>query len=222
MSGRAKFSLAIAAVALVAIVTVAAPKVDLGRDEEARPSAAKPPSQEPPAERPARPKPTTTKPPSNPDEVKGNEERALTRPANFRRALGVLERKRRSVEGVFDGLRVAPGRIDTTIETRTRRMHLQVRMDFKIGFATDSEFPNRPDYRRYGLAAGDVDVRAPAQILERIDSIRKGSSAARDLDYVVISRDIVDFRVNVSAYLRTGPDPRAFVQEPGAAFRVIG
>jgi hypothetical protein len=140
----------------------------------------------------------------------------------LRRALAVLERRRQSVEGVFDGLRVAPGRIDTVVETKSRRMNLQVRTDFKIGFESGHEFPNRPDYRRYGLTARDVDVRAPAQILERIDGVRKGASAARDIDYVVIRRDIIDFKVNVSAYLRSGPTPRAFSQEPGEPFRVIG
>jgi hypothetical protein len=225
VSSRAKFSLAIAAAALVAILAVAVPKIDLGGDD-AEPAADTSPAREEsrseqPAE-PEKPKPAKPTPPSSPDEVKGNEERALTRPANFRRALAVLERRRRSVEGVFDGLRVAPGRIDTTVETKSRRMHLQVRTDFKIGFSTDSEFPNRPDYRRYGLTGRDVDVRAPAQILERIDGVRKGGSAARDIDYVVIRRDIIDFKVNVSAYLRSGPAPRAFSQEPGEPFRVIG
>jgi hypothetical protein len=154
--------------------------------------------------------------------VKGNEERSLTRPANFRRALAVLEKRRQAVEGVYDGLRIAPGRIDTTVETKNRRMTLQVRTDFKIGFSTDHEFPNRPDFRRYGLTAKDVDVRSPARILERIDGVRKGASASADIDYVVIRRDIIDFKVNVSAYLRSGPPPQAFSQEPGEPFRVIG
>ena len=219
MSGRAKFSIAIAAIALVAIAAVAAPKIDLGGDDDAQPAVDATP-QEP--ARPETPTPAKPTPPSSPDEVKGSEERALTRPANFRRALAVLERRRQSVEGVFDGLRVAPGRIDTVVETRSRRMSLQVRTDFKIGFSTDHEFPNRPDYRRYGLTAKDVDVRAPVQILERIDGVRKGASAARDVDYVVIRRDIIDFKVNVSAYLRSGPAPRSFSQEPGEPFRVIG
>lgn len=219
MSGRAKFSLAITAIALVAIAAVAVPKIDLGGDDDAQPAADATP-QEP--AKPETPTPARPAPPSSPDEVKGSEERALTRPANFRRALAVLERRRQSVEGVFDGLRVAPGRIDTVVETRSRRMSLQVRTDFKIGFSTDHEFPNRPDYRRYGLTAKDVDVRAPAQILERIDGIRRGASAARDVDYVVIRRDIIDFKVNVSAYLRSGPSPRSFSQEPGEPFRAIG
>ena len=225
MSGRAKFSLAIAAVALVAIAAVAVPKIDLGGDEPEPVADDSPPAQEPEREDPAEPEepePARPTPPSSPDDVKGSEERALTRPANFRRALAVLERRRRSVEGVFDGLRVAPGRIDTVVETRRRRMNLQVRTDFNIGFSTDFQFPNRPDFRRYGLTAKEVDVRAPAQILERIDGVRQGASAARDIDYVVIRRDIIDLEVNVSAYLRSGPAPRSFSQEPGEPFRVIG
>ena len=220
MSGRAKFSLAIGLAALAAILAVAAPKIDLGGDDDSDPvaeTATPPEPEEPEPKTAARPEP-----PSNPDDVKGDEERSLTRPANLRRALAVLERRRVSVEGVFDGLRVAPGRIDTTVETKSRRMTLQVRTNFKIGFSTDSEFPNRPDFRRYGLTAEDVDVRAPARILERIDGVRKGGSASRDIDYVVIRRDIIDFKVNVSAYLRGGPPPQSFSQEPGESFRVIG
>ena len=225
MTGRTKFSLAIAAVGVLAIVAVAAPKLGDDSDEPAeRPpqaeEAEKP--EKPEKEKPEEPERSRPDPPANPDDVKGNEERALTRPANFRQALAVLDRRRRAVEGVFDGLRVAPGRIDTIVETKTRRMNLQVRTDFKIGFATDHEFPNRPDFRRYGLTTRDIDVRAPARILERIDGVRKGSSAARDIDYVVIRRDIIDFEVNVAAYLRTGPGPRAFLLEPGEPFRAIG
>ncbi len=219
MSGRAKFSLAIGAVAFIAILAVAVPQIDFGGDDDATEPAAET-TAEPEPEEPEKPvKPT---PPSSPDDVKGDEERSLTRPANLRRALAVLEKRRQAIEGVYDGLRVAPGRIDTTVETKNRRMHLQVRTDFKIGFSTDSEFPNRPDFRRYGITAKDVDVRAPAQILERIDGVRKGSSAARDIDYVVIRRDIIDFKVNVSAYLRSGPPPQSFSQEPDEPFRVIG
>ena len=228
MSGRAKFSIGIGLLALIAILAVAAPRIDLGNDDdssepvaETEPAPAEPEEPEKPEE-PAAPKPAKPTPPSNPDDVKGNEERSLTRPANFRKALAVLERRRRAVEGVFDGLRVAPGRIDTTVETKTRRMSLQVRTDFKIGFSTDHEFPNRPDFRRYGIVAKDVDVRAPAQVLERIDGVRRGSSAALDIDYVVIRRDIIDFKVNLTAFLRSGPPPRAFSQEPGEPFRVVG
>lgn len=53
--------------------------------------------------------------PENPDDVRGTNAYALTRAANLRRALAVLERERQPVEGVYDGLRIAPGRIDTII-----------------------------------------------------------------------------------------------------------
>ena len=227
MSGRAKFSLGIGALALIAILAVAVPKIDLGSDDDASDPVAEtttPPEEPEPAEpkKPENPKPATPTPPSNPDDVKGNEERSLTRPANFRKALAVLEGRRSAVEGVFDGLRIAPGRIDTVVETKTRRMNLQVRTDFKIAFSSEHDFPNRPDFRRYGLAAKDVDVRAPARIIERIDGVRKGASASRDIDYIVIRRDIIDFKINVSTYLRSGPPPQAFSQEPGEPFRAIG
>jgi hypothetical protein len=229
VSGRTKFSIAIAAVALLAVLAAAASRVDLSPDPEPepRPEASGQARPEPARRRePARrPEPARRAegpaPPSNPDEVRGNEERSLTRPANLRRALAILDARRRRVEGVFDGLRIAPGRIDTTVETPTRRMHLQVRTDFRIGFETDSEFPNRPDFRRHGLTARDVDLQAPRRILARIDRVRDGS-AARDLDYVIIRRDIIDFRVNIAAYLRSGPRPRMFSDEADEPFRAIG
>jgi hypothetical protein len=227
VSGRTKFSIAIAALALVAVLAVAAPRVDLSSDPEPQPEAsgqARPePSREPEPAREPEPERRAERPapPANPDEVRGNEERSLTRPANLRRALAVLDARRRRVEGVFDGLRIAPGRIDTTVETPTRRMHLQVRTDFEIGFETDNEFPNRPDFRRYGITARDVDLQAPRRILAKIDRVRDGS-AARDLDYVIVRRDIIDFRVNVAAYLRSGPRPRMFSDEADEPFRAIG
>lgn len=55
----------------------------------------------------------------------------------------------------------------------------------------------------------------------RIDRERRGPSA-RDLDYFVIRRDIIDFKVSYGAYLRSGPQPRIFLLEPGEAFRAIG
>ncbi len=113
---------------------------------------------------------------------------------------------------------MAPGRIDTVVETADRRINLQIRPDMKIAFESESEFPNRPDYRRYGLAASAIDPRAPERILRRVDRARPGS-AAHDVDYIVIRRDIIDFRVNVAAYLRTGARPRTFVSEPGEPLR---
>ena len=160
--------------------------------------------------------------PANPDEVKGSQEISLHRPANLRRALRVLERERSRAEGVFDGLRVAPGRVDTTIDTPDRKIHLQVRPDFGIAFRSESDFPNATDprFRRRGLGAGAVDVTVPARMIRRIDRRRSGS-AARDLDYFVIRRDIIDYRVNYGAYLRSGPRPRIFLLEPGDPFRAV-
>ena len=154
--------------------------------------------------------------------MKGNQEISLHRPANLRRALRVLERVRRRAEGVFDGLRIAPGRIDTTVNTPTKKIHLQVRADFKIAFRSDSDFPNasNPRFRKSGLGAGAVKLTLPARMLRRIDRQRSGS-AARDLDYFVIRRDIIDFEVNYGAYLRSGPQPRIFLLEPGEPFRAI-
>ena len=231
MSGRAKFSLASGAIALVAVLAVALPRLDLGDDDGGSGPAAETVARSAPAV-PPRPRtrtetrtqtrrPTPATPPANPDEVKGNEERSLARPANLRRALAVLEPRRRAMEGIYDGLRIAPGRIDTTIENRRERLNIQVRTDFRVSFESRHDFPNRPDYRRFGMAAADVDVRAPARILRKIDSVRRGD-AARDLDYVIIRRDIIDFRINVAAYLRSGATPRYFSDEADEPFRPIG
>jgi hypothetical protein len=155
--------------------------------------------------------------------VKANQEISLHRPANLRRALRVLERERRRAEGVFDGLRVAPGRIDTTIDTPDKKIHIQVRPDFEVSFRSESDFPNAndPRFRKRGLGSGAVDLTLPARLLRRIDRTRSGS-AARDIDYFVIRRDIIDFKVNYGAYLRSGPRPRIFLLEPGEPFRAIG
>jgi len=238
VSGRTRFSLAVVALGLVAIAAVAIPNagsIDLPDFGESSPPAADdspPPAAvtvpevavpEPPEA--LTPPPVEPEPeappldlPENPDDVTGDQPFALTRMKNFRRALGVLERRRRSVKGVFGSLRVAPGRIDTVVETADRRINLQVLPDMKIGFESESDFPNRPDYRRYGLTARAVDPSAPASMLRRVNRARRGS-AARDVDYIVIDRDIIDFRVNVAAYLRSGPRPRTFVSEPGEPLR---
>lgn len=178
---------------------------------------------EPEPEQPAEAKPAAPKLPENPDDVRGSDPFALTRPANLRRALAVLERTRRPVEGVYDGLRVAPGRIDTVIiHPDDRRTNIQVRADFTTPFKSTHDFPTRPDFRQRGMTARDVDVRAPARLLEEIDGLRRGS-AARDVDYLVISKDIIDFRVNLSAYMRIRtPRPRTFSKEAGEPVRAIG
>ena len=176
-----------------------------------------------PSSRPTRTIDLADELPENPDDVHGSDGFALTRPANFRRALAVLERERRSVDGVFDGLRLAPGRIDTTIiHPDDRRTNLQVRADLEIASKFTHDFPTPADFRRGGLSARDVDVAAPAQLLREFDRQRPGS-ATEDVDYCVIGRDIIDFRVNISCYMRVRtPRPRSFLKEAGEPLRVIG
>jgi hypothetical protein len=148
--------------------------------------------------------------------VRGTDPYALTRPANLRRALAVLDRRRARVRGVFDGLRVAPGRIDTVIvHPDDRRTNIQVRADFEVAFESTHDFPTQADFRKGGLTARDVDVRAPARLLRGIDRRRRGS-AARDVDYIVIGKDIIDFSVGVTAYMRIRTSrPRYFRLEGG-------
>ena len=161
--------------------------------------------------------------PENPDDVRGSDPYALTRPANLRRALAVLERERQPVEGVYDGLRIAPGRIDTTIvHPDDRRTNIQVRADLKVSFKSTHDFPTQAGFRQDGLTGRMVDPTVPARLLHAIDGIRDGD-AAHDVDYVVIGRDIIDHRVDASAYMRIRTArPRMFSKEPGQALRVIG
>ena len=135
----------------------------------------------------------------------------------------MLERERQDVDGVFDGLRLAPGRIDTTIIHPDDRMtNLQIQADLKVSSKFTHDFPTQPDFRKGGLSAGDVDVSAPARLLREFDNQRSGS-ATEDVDYCVIDRDIIDFRVNVSCYMRIRtPRPRSFLKEAGEPLRVIG
>jgi hypothetical protein len=212
-SGR--ITVIVAAVAAVAIAAVVA--LRSGDDESTDHSP------QTPDPRPQTSDPSAQELPDNPDDVHGSDEFALVRPANFRRALAVLERERQKVEGVFDGLRLAPGRIDTTIIHPDDRMtNIQVRADAKISSNFTHDFPTRPDFRKGGLSARDVDVTAPARLLREFDERRSGS-ATEDVDYCVISRDIIDFRVNVSCYMRIRtPRPRSFLKEAGEPLRVIG
>jgi hypothetical protein len=168
-------------------------------------------------------KPDIEKLPENPDDVYGDDSFSLTRPANLRRALAVLDRRCQKVEGVFDGLRVAPGRIDTIIIHPDDRMtNIQVRPDFEVSFETTHDFPTQADFRKDGVTARDVDVKAPAKLLRAIDKMRNGS-AAHDIDYFVIDRDIIDGTMDLGAYMRIRtPRPRMFTKEPGEAPRAIG
>src|SRR5439155_25225450 len=117
-----------------------------------------------------------SKPGVNPDLVRGNEEIALVRPRNLARALAVLERLRARAEGVFDGLRIAPGRIDTQVRNSHQIIDLQLRPDFSVPFDEKTDFPGNPAVIANGLRARDVDPRAPARILREIDRRRRGSS----------------------------------------------
>ena len=152
--------------------------------------------------------------------MKGSEERALNRPRNLRRALTVLERRRRAARGVYDSLRIAPGRIDTVIETLDRRNNIQVVTDFSVSFSSAHDFPNRPDYKRSGITGEVVGTQMPRRILGAINRSRRGN-AARDLDYFVVSRDIIERDVQWSVYLRSGALPRSYLLE-GRTLRAIG
>ncbi len=232
---RGRLTLIIVLAALVAIVAVVATSggIDLGGDDGAADSSAQQPasgeggrSDSDETERASSddaPAAEKRQLPENPDDVRGTDPYALTRPANLRRALAVLERERQPVEGVYDHLRIAPGRIDTTIvHPDDRRTNIQVRADLKVSFKSTHDFPTQADFRQDGLTGRMVDATVPARLLRAIDGIRDGD-AAHDVDYVVISRDIIDHRVDASAYMRIRtPRPRMFLKEPGQALRVIG
>jgi hypothetical protein len=152
--------------------------------------------------------------PENPDDVHGTDPFALTKAANLRRALLVLDSRRQEVEGVFDGLRIAPGRIDTVIvHPDDRRTNLQIRPDLAISFESTHDFPTQSGFRKRGLTARDVPVAKVERLLRAIDKQRNGR-AARDVDYVVVGKDIIDFDVEVIAYMRIRtPRPRYWRME---------
>jgi hypothetical protein len=156
--------------------------------------------------------------PENPDDVHGTDSFALTKATNLRRALLVLDGRRQEVEGVFDGLRIAPGRIDTVIiHPDDRRTNLQIRPDLVISFESTHDFPTQSGFRKRGLTASDVPVAKVGRLLHAIDKQRNGS-AARDVDYVVVGKDIIDFDVVVTAYMRIRtPRPRYWRMEGGRA-----
>jgi hypothetical protein len=156
--------------------------------------------------------------PENPDDVRGTDSFALTRAANLRRALLVLDSRRQEVEGVFDGVRIAPGRIDTVIvHPDDRRTNLQIGPDLAIPFESTHDFPTQAGFRKRGLTARDIPVAKVERLLRAIDKRRAGS-AARDVDYVVVGKDIIDFDVEVTAYMRIRtPRPRYWRMEGGEA-----
>ena len=223
--------IALAAVAIVAVVTAGGglklPSIDLpsvaGGDDKAEQVAdtSDPIEQDSPSEGEAPDRPQRPPLPDNPDDVHGTDSYALTRAPNLRRALRVLDARRREVEGVFDGLRIAPGRIDTVIiHPDDRRTSLQVRADRQISFESTTDFPTQADFRKGGLTAGDVPVHRVGRLLRAIDGQRNGS-AARDVDYVVVGKDIIDFDVEVIAYMRIRtPRPRYWRMEAGRAVAI--
>ena len=161
--------------------------------------------------------------PDNPDEVRGTDSYALTRTANFREAMRVLDRRRRQVEGEFESIRVAPGRIDTVIvHPDDRRTNIQIRPGMKLAFVSTHDFPTQADFRDDGLRAGMLSEVDTTALLRSIDTIRRGS-AEHDVDYIVVSRDIIDGRIDQGAYMRIRtPRPRNFLKEPGEELRAIG
>jgi hypothetical protein len=208
--------------ALAAIVVVLRGKVDLNGSDSKKDKAAATTSTAAPKRRPPSETGKRAPLPQNPDDLAGSDPRALTHAVNLRRALVLLDRRRADREGVFDDLRLAPGRIDTQVKTPHRTLDLQMRADFSIPFADETAFPNDsdPEFRRKGLTARAVDATAPERMLRVIDRHR-GGSAARDIDYFVISRDITDHRVRYGAYFKRGPRPRIVILERGR-LRAIG
>jgi hypothetical protein len=223
--------LAVAAVAIVAVLTAGGgfnlpslpslPSLGSGDDSEQVADASGELKQQDSSDSPEQGDPAEPKQPELPqnlDDVRGTAPYALTRPSNLRRALRVLDHRRRKVGGVFDGLRIAPGRIDAMIiHPDDRRTNLQIRPDLVISFESTYDFPTEAGFRKGGLRARDVPVNQVRRLLRAIDKQRK-DSAARDVDYVVVDKDIIDFRVEVMAYMRIRTArPRYWRLEGGTA-----
>ena len=160
------------------------------------------------------PPPTNT---ADPDSVTGTDPKALQRPQNLRRALARLEKERQDMEGRYSNFRLAPGRIDAQIMGPEQMMNIQIRPDLSIPFVNNTP-TSSPD--RDGLTGRDIDVQGPERLLGRIDR-RRSSNAARDLDYMVVSKSTIDGDITWSAFLKTGPRPRSFLLE-GGNLRPIG
>jgi hypothetical protein len=220
-SGR--FTIIVIAIAAVAITAVVVANGGLsfgGDDDEPSEQAQARPEPEGEPEPEAESEPDV---PDNPDEVRGSDSFALTRTHNFQTAMRVLDRRRQQVEGEFESIRVAPGRIDTVIvHPDDRRTNIQIRPDMEIAFDSTHDFPTPADFRDDGLRAGMLAEVDTSALLRSIDAVRRGS-AEQDVDYIVVSRDIIDGRIDQSAYMRIRtPRPRAFLKEPGEELRAIG
>jgi hypothetical protein len=147
---------------------------------------------------------------SDPDMVRGSEEIALNRPANLRRALAVLEKRRVQAGGVFEDLRIAPGRIDTQVRNKHQIINLQVRPDFSIPISNTTPFAGDQDTIARGLRASDVNERAPSLLLRKIDRRRDTTTSAADLDYMVVDKGLIDHEIGWTVFLERGPRPRAW------------
>lgn len=217
--------IALAAVAIVGVVTagggLSLPSINLPSIGSGNDKVEQVAQTSDPVEQDSPPEKQQPELPDNPDDVRGTTPYALTRAPNLRRALSVLDTRRRKVEGVFDGLRIAPGRVDTTIiHPDDRRTNLQVRADRAISFESTVDFPTQAGFRKGGLTARDVPVQKVGRLLRAIDRQRHGS-AARDVDYVVVGKDIIDYSVELLAYMRIRtPRPRYWRMEGGSAVAI--
>jgi hypothetical protein len=212
--------IALGAVAITAVL-VANGGLSFGGDDD-EPAAEEQAATAPQREEPEEPEAEADLP-DNPDQVRGTDARALTHTANFQEAMRVLDRRRQQVEGEFESIRVAPGRIDTVIvHPDDRRTNIQIRPDMEIAFDSTHDFPTPADFRADGLRAGMLSEVDTSALLRSIDAVRSGTSE-HDVDYIVVSRDIIDGRIDQSAYMRIRtPRPRAFMKEPGEELRAIG
>src|SRR5215203_4698249 len=204
-----RFVVIVVSLALVAIVAVlvSGRGLDLsagdGSGEQAAEREPADPDEPAKLEEPARPEPKEIDLPENPDDVRGSDAYALTRTRKFRRALSVIDRERRRVEGVFESVRVAPGRIDTVIVHPDDRLtNIQVRADLEISFRSTHDFPTQADFRERGLTGGMLRGVDPSAFLRAIDRVRRRGDAEEDVDYLVLSRDIIDGSLDQNAYMR--------------------
>lgn len=228
---RGRFTILVVAVAVIAIIAITGVSIDLsGGDDDKRaeskaaagttatPSA----TAEEPDKSDERRK-EASKPGSDPDVVRGSEEIALNRPANLRRAVAVLDKHRVKAEGVFEDLRIAPGRIDTQVRNRREIIDLQVRTDFSVPFNHRIDFPGDADVIARGLRGRDVDAHVPARLLRKIDERRDTTTSASDLDYMVVGKGLIDHEIAWSVFFKRGPRPRAWRADgPNLALTPIG
>jgi hypothetical protein len=118
-------------------------------------------------------------------------------------------------DGEDDAPSGEPRAAEEAPSTDDRRTNIQVQADLEVAFESTHDFPTQSGFRRSGLTAREVNAGAPARLLRGIDRQRRGS-AARDVDYVVIGKSIIDGSIGVTAYMRIRtPRPRYFRLEGG-------